>query len=387
MSGALLISWVIVALCVTVAIAFFALARLDPVNRAANWFSAAFVAAAISYGGEIALATGSPPSIARMVIAVSMAAMFILAVQGTARRYKVALPRAWALAAIACSTLWYFLILDMPRGDFLRQMLYQLPYAALSLAGAGVIFRSGARRWFDWLFIGLFAFLAFHFVAKPYLALWTGGVGEDPAHFAQTLYAGISAASSAVLLLILAAAGLSAMIADAALRIIRSAEHDPDTGLLNRSGFTAHAQRRALAIAEAERPREDCEAELSLTLVALDARNLPRGTGLPLANFVTLLWATMPKGALFGRMADDEFAILAPGALFAAREHAEALRQAAADLVIADKPLTLSIGITEREPGDVYADLLARGLWALQEADRAGGNCIRLSARSQFLPS
>src|SRR5690606_25919426 len=49
MSGATLIFWVIVALCALESAVFLALARFDPVNRAAPWFSAAFAAAAISF--------------------------------------------------------------------------------------------------------------------------------------------------------------------------------------------------------------------------------------------------------------------------------------------------------------------------------------------------
>ena len=69
----------------------------------------------------------------------------------------------------------------------------------------------------------------------------------------------------------------------------------------------------------------------------------------------------------------------------AARRNAEALRTAVSErLSDLNQPIALSIGITEREKGDVYADLLARGLWALDEAEKAGSNCVRLAARSSF---
>jgi len=83
--------------------------------------------------------------------------------------------------------------------------------------------------------------------------------------------------------------------------------------------------------------------------------------------------------ALLGRMGPLEFAMLMPDHnLFAARRVATAVH----DMVGAGKSTRLSIGITEREPNDSLADMLARALWALEEARQAGGGCIRLSVRS-----
>lgn len=382
MSGATLIFWVIVALCALESAVFLALARFDPVNRAAPWFSAAFAAAAISFAGEIVLTTGLAPGLTRMVIALAMVGMFILLAYGLARRYRVDMPPGSGLAITAASALLYYLILDLPRADFTRQMLYQLPYALLSLLALSVVARARAKQWFDWLFLALFALLAIHFLAKPFLAAWTDGVGADPADFAGTLYAGLSSASGAVLLLVLASFGLVLMLRDTAGRLVRHAERDPETGLLNRTGFTAHAERRVLALADIEAPEAGEHPELALTLIAMDPPAPSRPANLPVGEFAALLVDFAPRNALVGRMADLEFAILAPGHnLFAARRAAEDIRKAAGEHFA---HLTLAVGITEREPGDVYSDLLARGLWALNEAERAGGNCLRLAARSEF---
>lgn len=384
MSGASVVFWVIVALCAVKSAAFFALARFDPVNRSALWFSAAFAAAGISFAGEIVLTTGFAPGPTRMVIALAMALMFVLVAYGLARRYRVEMPPGGGFAMIAACAVLYYLILDLPRADFTRQMLYQIPYALLSLLALSVIARARTKFWYDWLFLALFALLALHFLAKPFLADWTGGVGAAPTDFAGTLYAGLSTATGAILLLILATSGLAVMLADTAGRLIRRTERDAETGLLNRAGFTAHADRHLLALADAERPEGE-RLDLALTLIALD-RPGPGRAQHPIAALAALALDAAPRDALVGRMADFELAILAPGSnLFAARQTAEELRKQVRErLGEAGRGVTLSIGITEREPGDAYADLLARGLWALDEAERAGGNCVRLAAHSQF---
>lgn len=382
MSGATLIFWIIVALCALESALFFALARFDSLNRAAPWFAGAFAAAALSFAGEIVLTTGFAPGLTRMVIALAMVGMFVLLAYGLARRYRVDMPAGGGLAITAASALLYYLILDLPRADFTRQLLYQLPYALLSLLSLSVIARARTKQWFDWLFLALFGLLAIHFLAKPFLAARIGGVGTHPTDFAGTLYAGLTSALGAILLLMLATFGLALMLRDTAGRLVRHAERDPETGLLNRTGFTAHAERSFLALAEAEAAEAGERPELALTLVAMDPPAPTRPARLPVGEFAALIADFAPRNGLVGRMADLEFAILAPGHnLFAARRAAEDFRKAATENFSA---VTLSVGITEREPGEVYSDLLARGLWALNEAERAGGNCLRLAARSEF---
>src|SRR5690554_2753679 len=142
MSGAVLISWIIVALCLLQSAVFLAVARFDSLNRAALWFSGAFLAAALSFGGEIVLSAGWWPGPVRMTIALAMVVMLVLLAYGLGRHYHVPLPAGGGFAIIAASALLYWLILDLPRSDFLRQMLYQLPYALLSLFGLSVIARA-----------------------------------------------------------------------------------------------------------------------------------------------------------------------------------------------------------------------------------------------------
>ncbi|WP_417579174.1 GGDEF domain-containing protein [Pelagibacterium sp.] len=386
MSGALLLYWVIVGFCAIKSAAFLALFSFDPKNRAALWFSGAFVAAATSFLAEIVLTTAFYPSVTRMVIALSIVVMFILVAYGYAVLYKVHLHPGGGWAIAAASALLYWIILDLPREDFTRQLVYQLPYALLSLLSLSVITRARSKRIFDWVLIVLLALLALHFVAKPFLALWTGGVGVTALDFVNTVYAGVSTAVGAVLLLFMATTAFGLMLSDTTGRLIQKAERDDETGLLNRAGFTNHAERSVLALGQTDTARRP---ELTLTLIGMNTPLHPRASDRHLAEMAELIGDHVPSDALVGRMADCDFAVLSPATnLMAARANAEALRLAAnARLSEAGRPVTLSVGITEREKGEVYADLLARGLWALDEAEKSGGNCVRLAGHANFVTS
>lgn len=386
MSGAVFIFWVALALCLAYAAVFFAIGHFDRVNRPAVLFGFAFGSAGLSFAGEIALAAGVFPGPTRMVIALAMVAMFGFLTHGLALRYRVRLAAGVGFAVFAASALLYYLILDLPRADFTRQMLYQAPYVLVSLLAGATILRAEGKKAMDWLFIALFAALSLYFVTKPFVALWSGGVGSEPRQFAGTLYAALSVSSSAVLLIVLASCSLGLMIHDSAARLILQSQKDAETGLLGRAGFAAYAERQLGFPQEAQETGE--QRDMALTLIAIDSPARPRAAPPPVVALAALLAASVPPGTLVGRMAEYDFAILSRrDNLFAARRRAEQLHKAIARLAgETAQPFTVCMGITEREADDVYADMLSRGLWALSEAQRSGGNCIRLAARSEFGP-
>ncbi len=376
-SGAVFVFWVAVVLCLVNSAAFFTLWHFDRSNRAAIWFGIALVSAAASFVGELILTTGFAPGPTRMVIAMAMVGMFVLIAHALAVRYRVELPSSGSFAITAACALLFYLILELPRGDFLRQMLYQIPYALLSVLCLSIIARTRSKSAFDWAFIALFALMAVQFIAKPFVALQTGGVGEAPDQFASTLYAALSISSGAVLLMVLATAAMGMVISDSAALLIRRAEYDAETGLLNRNGFTALAERRTLD--EDRAAGTESGADLALMVIAMDGHRPDQ-----VATLGTLILERTQRDAIVGRMADFEFGLLLPQSnLFAARRLAEDIRKTLHRMTgDGTDGLSVSVGITEREPGDGYPDLLARGLWALDEAQRSGGNCVRLAARA-----
>lgn len=371
MSGTIFALWLAVILCLVKAVAFFALAMFDRSSRPTPWFGFAFLAAGMSYVGELVLSAGIAPLASGLAIALAMAAMLVLFAAGLSERYNAPLQHGFSLGAVAVLAVYYTVVLSLPRDGLLRQLFYQLPYFLLSVMIVSIIGRARSKPIVEWLIAGLFSLIALQFLAKPFIAQWLG-VGETPAQFSESLYGAFSIAFGSVLLLITATLTLGIMIYESARELVGRAERDGETGLLTRNSFTAHASRLIAAI----KPAEATDHEAALILVALD-RPASHGASAPLAALASVATAVAPRGALMGRMADGEMAILATGhSLFMARDTAEALRARFVE--------PLSIGITEYEPWDVHPQMLARALWALDEAQKAGGRCTRLAARSDF---
>ena len=247
MNGAFFVLAITIALTSVKAVAFFAVARLDRANRTAIWFAVAFAFAALSSIGELALAFSIAEPVTRMVIAVSILVTLVLVAHGLAARYGVALALPGSLAIIVASTVLFFLILDLPREDVVRQGLYQLPYALASLLSAWVLTRVHTKRALEWIMIALFVILALQFMAKPLIAQMTGGVGATPGSYIFTQYAAISQTSGAILLLVLALGATALVVRDSAGALIARAERDTMTGLFTQNGFEGHAGRAVRA--------------------------------------------------------------------------------------------------------------------------------------------
>ncbi len=373
-------------LCLVKAGAFWAIGRFDPQNTAAKYLAAALACAGLSFAGELVLTTGFWPGPVRMLIAVAMAAALVLVAYGVAARYRIALPRGGGLAIVGASALLYLMILDLPREDMTRQTLYQTPYALICLMCLAILLRVKSRTLFEIAMTAAFGLLALYFLSKPFIATLVGGVGVTPDQYASSLYGALSVASGAVLLLILATIALVAAALDSAQNLIGHLERDGTTGFLTRNGFMNHAERQTLSLVHREETEHDASpTPLTLSLFALDKSAAGTSSDATIAGVDALmphLKAIVPHSGLIGRMGEYDFAALVPGQnLIAARDAAEVLRAAMAAQP-QDRKITVSIGITEREPGDVYADMIGRALWALDEAQKAGGNCVRLSARS-----
>lgn len=378
MTGAVFGLAINMAVAITMAIAFFAWGHVDIHNRAANWFGVAFLFAALSFAGEYVLHAALSDAGARMFIALTMVGCLLTIGHGLALRYDVSIPPLALVAGFIASCALYMIILDMPRGDFTRQLLYQTPYALFSLLGIFIVLRSSRRKLIDHLMIVVLAFAALSFAIKPFIAMWTGGVGELPKDYATTLYAAISMLTGGIAGLLIAMTCLALVISDSAAVLILKAERDSATGLLNQSGFEHHGMRLlANHKEEAEHP-----VTLVLASIELDADGLDQEMlGSPLAD---ALMGIFGPEALIARISGLNFAILLPETnLLSARRQAEILRvRVAAKTIPLPAPADISIGIAEHEAGHSLSDMLIRGQWALKESRRAGGNCVRLAARS-----
>ncbi len=378
MTGTIFVLAINIAIATTMAIAFFAVGHFDIRNRAANWFGLAFVLAASSFAAEYVLHAGLSDGPARLFIALSMLGCFLMIGHGLTRRYEIGIPLAALAAIFLGAALVYWLILDMPRNDLWRQVLYQAPYWIVTHMGVYVVWRSGRRGALDIILMAVLTLTALSFALKPALAAMTGGVGADGQAYATTLYALISQASGAVAALLLAMTCLALIVSDSVTAIVRQAQRDSLTGLLNQSGFEHHGARLVSASSR------EASHHSALLLIAIETADPGTPAEAIRGGFANALAGIFGPDALIARLSGLNFAVIMPQAnLFGARRQAEMLRVrlAAGTLPIAGAAKA-SIGIAEQEAGDSLSDMLARAEWALEEARRAGGNCVRLAARS-----
>lgn len=269
-----------------------------------------------------------------------------------------------------------WLIWDMPRDTIWFGMGYQLPYALASLLAVRTVLMTGAGQPLPRLVGAIFALIAAHFMAKPFLAV-SLGPGRTLEDYTNTSYALLSQASTGILMV---AAGLVLllMIANRAIAASQSAsEIDPLSGLANRRGF----DRRAGAVmARAERRGLPVSAAL-FDLDHFKRINDTHGHAAgdhAIATFAALLRDAAPASAIVARLGGEEFAMLIEDAdLQEALSHAEAIRRRAARAVIGDGlSTTVSGGIGQWDGRESLADLIRRIDGASYQAKRDGRDRI-----------
>ncbi|WP_404401082.1 diguanylate cyclase domain-containing protein [Pelagibacterium halotolerans] len=378
MSGALFIFSINLTLALVMAAGFFAVARFDAQNTAARWMALAFLLGGLSVAAEFIISADIFVTLARMTTATAFLAAMLGVTVALSRYYNTAQDWASLSVIFVASAMLYALTLDMPRNDPVRQVLYQLPYALVSLLALSHVWRSKCRAVLDWCLMVLLLLAAVVFIGKSIIANMVGGVGSEAQDYARTVYAMISQSSGAILVLMVGMLILIMLARETAARLIRQSERDSATGFLNRNGFMNHgdALLRQLGNGGA--------SEAALILAALDVNIENDARSTRILPFAGLLHALDPPELCIGRLGPAQFAILMPETnLLGARKTAEALRRKIAEAE--NSPgvfVTASFGITEKERGDALSDMILRADWALEEARHAGGNCVRLSARS-----
>ncbi|WP_306591224.1 GGDEF domain-containing protein [Geothrix sp. 21YS21S-4] len=154
---------------------------------------------------------------------------------------------------------------------------------------------------------------------------------------------------------------------------------DPLTGLSNRASTLSELQTRFGMSMRYDRPLAVVVCDLDRFKQVNDTYGHGAGD-LVLANFGERLRATLRETDLAGRIGGEEFLMVLPETdLSGAVPFAERLRQAlaAAPVLLPSGPLqvTCSLGLAERQPGDVEAgQLLSRADAALYRAKAEGRN-------------
>ncbi|MFC6792212.1 diguanylate cyclase [Methylobacterium komagatae] len=180
-----------------------------------------------------------------------------------------------------------------------------------------------------------------------------------------------------------ARARLTAALAAHSQQMTLSAITDPLTGMLNRGGFEAKLQKKAL---------HRLDARISLIAIDLDHfkqindRWGHHAGDQALKHLSSILASNTRALDIVGRIGGDEFMIALPDSdLELAKAVGERVRNAArtSPLEIDDKIVTtisLSIGIASARPGETYEGVARRADRALYDAKNAGRNTIRTSA-------
>jgi diguanylate cyclase (GGDEF)-like protein len=379
MTGAAFILAINLAVAGLLGMAFLAIAVYDRARVPARWF-------ALTYGlGVVYFAL---ESLIPLLPAARMGAYLAFAVAlavfniGLARLYDAPVPRR-LLAVLLLTALAVWPVVDsMERGSFVRLVLYQTPYAALQFAGAMIVWRWGPGLLPDRLLAVLNTLAALHYVAKPFLARASGGVGASPEAYVGTLYALFSQSLGTVLGVATALALLVILVRDLIVEITVQSRTDKLSGLLNRRGFEEGRD-------EVMRLRAH-KGAVSLVLCDLDRFKQINDTyGHAIGDetilaFAQLLKRTVAERHIVGRIGGEEFAILLPGTnLAAARIMAEGIRMTYAATAIpgipAETQLTASFGVAEAGYGETAEGLFRRAGRALHEAKSSGRNRVQCS--------
>jgi len=366
--------------------AFAIVAVSNTSDRVARWFALAYGFGIAYLLFEFALPSQADP---RLVYDCGFAAFLgaVAAVTvGIARRYGREVPWGLLLGACAAFVLLNHLAYELGRPSLLRMLAYQAPYALLQAVGAAIILRSGRRQAMDVALAALFALSAVHFLAKPLLAVLTGGPGAVPQAYIDTDYALYSQSFGAVLQVGSGLLMLMLLVRDMLVEITMRSETDALSGLYNRRGFDARAEAAIQGSRKGGMPAALVAADLDNFKRINDSFGHDAGDRV-IEAFASVLRAVGPERAVLSRWGGEEFVALLPGTnLAGARLFAESVRGAFATLPVEGMPdgtrLTASFGVAQHRPDEQLSDLRRRADAALYDAKQAGRNRVCVSGQS-----
>ncbi|KQU92227.1 diguanylate cyclase [Mesorhizobium sp. Root102] len=304
---------------------------------------------------------------------------------GLARKYGVAPPWKPMLLFLVVTTVAVYFVQDLPRQSLVRMMAYQLPYAVMQFVGLAIVWSSRQRlARLDRILMAVLAASGLQFASKPFIAHALGGWGANPQAYLQSNYALVSQSLGTVFALALALLMLAILVRDVLAEVTSKSEMDTLSRLLNRGGFTRHAELAVLGAMRQGVPVALVIADLDHFKSVNDSFGHASGDRV-IETFAGFLREAATGHHVAGRIGGEEFAIILPGTnLAAARLFAEGTRSAFGALPIDGLPAgnrcTASFGVAELHPSEDFADLMRRADQALYQAKNAGRDCVRVSA-------
>lgn len=385
MSGANFILLINLSVAGLLAASFMAVA-FDDVGRApARWLAFGYLLGMAYSAIEFSIPAFAD---ARLPVVAAFAVFLAATIAfngGLARKYGVAPPWKPMLLFLLAATIAVYFVQDLPRQSLIRIMAYQLPYAVMQFIGLAIVWSSKQKlARLDRILMAVLAASGLQFASKPFIAHALGGWGANPQAYLQSNYALVSQSLGTVFALALALLMLAILVRDVLAEVTSKSETDTLSRLLNRGGFTRHAELAVLGAMRQGVPVALVIADLDHFKSVNDSFGHASGDRV-IEIFAGFLREAAAAHHVAGRIGGEEFAIILPGTnLAAARLFAEGTRSAFGALPIdglpADNRCTASFGVAELHPGEDFADLMRRADQALYQAKNAGRDCVRVSA-------
>ncbi len=380
MDGAIVVLAVNITVALLFATAYAFVALANPSQRSALWFSASYGIGMLAPVSDfLAPFFGAAQFFEWMSYGSFLVAILSMSISFSAF-HKAPVPWLPIIAVLVAGIVVRVAIGTGPRDTIAYGMAYQLPFIMASLVALGVVLGIGVNRPLYKAVAGVFALIAVHFLAKPFLSV-EFGAGRSLDTYTQTTYALLSQASTGILLLAVGIL-LLLLVAQRAIQESHNAsETDALSGLANRRGFDrqakaalAHAQQRGMPI--------------SVAMIDLDhfkAINDTYGHAVGdqvIVRFGALLKGSAPASAVVARTGGEEFAILIENATgHSAWLIAEALRvSAAAEPANGLPAVTISGGVAQWHAPETLSQMMRRADVASYEAKNEGRNRIVLAA-------
>lgn len=380
MSSTIFILAINAGVALVIAGAFAALAFHDRAFASARWIAIAYLLGALYYGGEFLISL-APDS---RLLAVAGYSLFLAALaayaMGIARRYSADPPWRLLGALLLLSLALNIYTQSLPRELILRNVLWQLPYAALQAVPLVIILQTGKLRGIDKCLSAALALSMVHFLLKPMIAAETGGPGATAAAYLDTVYALFSQSAGTILTVLVALMTVGVYVSSMLSDANRRSETDTLSGLLNRRGFLEKAGE---LFAAASGPTALVLADIDNFKSVNDTFGHAAGDRV-IEAFSDVLAQATDDGHVLGRIGGEEFAILLAGTEVAtARLIAEGIRVALSEAEVAGLPetyrVTASFGVAQWREGVSYDELFRQADAALYQAKNAGRNCVRVA--------
>jgi diguanylate cyclase (GGDEF)-like protein len=385
MSGANFILLINLSVAGLLAASFMAVAFHDVGRAPARWLAFGYLLGMAYFAIEFSIPAFDN---ARPVVVAAFAVFLGATIAfngGLSRKYGVAPPWQPMSFFLVAATIAVYLVQDLPRQSLVRMMAYQLPYAVMQFVGLAIVWSSRQRHArLDRILMAVLAASGLQFASKPFIAHALGGWGANPQAYLQSSYALVSQSLGTVFGLALALLMLAILVRDVLAEVTSKSETDTLSRLLNRGGFTRHAELAVLGAMRQGVPVALVIADLDHFKSVNDSFGHASGDRV-IETFAGFLREAAASHHVAGRIGGEEFAIMLPGTnLAAARLFAEGTRSAFGALPIdglpADNRCTASFGVAELHPSEDFADLMRRADQALYQAKNAGRDCVRVSA-------